>query len=71
MTHEYATGNGGHPLPLRRSTAFNPDLEEPMNGLQFCTLYYIRRASTKPAMSLQLYKSLSSLINSKTFFHNI
>ena len=52
MTREYATGTEGYPLPLCRSTAFNPDLEESMNSLQLSSYYSIRRASIKPEMSL-------------------
>ena len=53
MTRKYATETEGYPLPLCRSTAFNPDLEKSVNSLQFSSLYSICRASIKPEMSLQ------------------
>ena len=53
MTYEYATGTEGYPLPLCGKTAFNLDLEESINNLQFSSLRSIRKASFKPKMLLQ------------------
>ena len=50
MTCEYAAGTEGYSLPLCRSSASNPDLEESMNSLQFSSFYSIHRASIKSEM---------------------